>query len=292
MAIFQKAYQGYSGPLTKPMDRTWVIFRYALADVFQSRLFSAFFAVCFLLPILLMCFIYVFYNLDLLIQMEVNIEELTEIDGNFFLLTMQYPQNFMLFVMIMAIGPAMISPDIRNNAMPLFLSRPINKAGYIFGKLLVLLFLGSLISWVPAIPLFFWQGYLAGDGWLWDNLHLIFASIVTSLLWILSLSLLAFAVSAWVEWKAVARLAFFGILFFGSILGAVVTEIFGGWGGYMINIQAGIEVIMRELYRADSNLLDWLADMQPGYAFLQFFLLSVISLFVLTRRIRAFQVVS
>lgn len=292
MAIFQKAYQGYSGPLTKPLERTWVIFRYALADVFQSRLFSAFFAVCFLLPVILMCFIYVFYNLDLLIQMEVDIEELTEIDGSFFLLTMQYPQNFMLFIMIMAIGPVMISPDIRNNAMPLFLSRPINKASYIFGKLSVLLFLGSLISWIPAIPLFLWQGYLAGGGWLCDNLHLVVASIVTSLLWIISLSLLSFAVSAWVEWKAVARLAFFGILFFGSVLGGVVTEIFGGWGGYMINIYAGIEVIMRELYRADSNLLDWLADMHLGYAFLQFFLLSVLSLIVLTRRIRAFQVVS
>ncbi|PCI78943.1 MAG: hypothetical protein COB20_05900 [SAR86 cluster bacterium] len=292
MAIFQKAYQGYSGPLTKPMDRTWVIFRYALADVFQSRLFLAFFAVCFLLPILLMCFLYLFYNLEFLIEMDVDLEELTEIDGNFFLLAMQYPQNFMLFVMIMAIGPAMISPDIRNNAMPLFLSRPINKASYILGKLLVLLVLGSLISWVPALPLFFWQGYLAGGGWLGDNLHLIVASVVTSMAWILSLSLLSFAVSAWVEWKTVARLAFFGILFFSSIFGGVVTEIFGGWGGYMVNIYAGIEVIMRELYRADSNLLDWMADMQIGYALLQFFLLSVISLFVLTRRIRAFQVVS
>jgi len=292
MAIFQKAYQGYSGPLTKPLDRTFVIFRYALADVFQSRLFSAFFAVCFLLPVILMCVIYVFYNLDLLVQMEVDIEELTEIDGGFFLLAMQYPQNFMLFVMIMVIGPVMISPDIRNNAMPLFLSRPVSKASYIFGKLLVLLFLGSLISWVPALPLFFWQGYLAGDGWLWDNLQLIVASVATSLIWIVSLSLLSFAVSAWVEWKAVARLAFFGILFFSSVFGGVVIEIFGGWGGHMINVYAGIEVIMRELYQADSNMLDWMADMQPGYAFLQFSLLSAISLFVLTRRIRAFQVVS
>jgi len=292
MAIFQKAYQGYSGSLTKPLDRTLVIFRYALADVFQSRLFSAFFAVCFILPVILMCVIYLFYNLDLLVQMEVDLEELVEIDGNFFLLAMQYPQNFMLFVMIMVIGPAMISPDIRNNAMPLFLSRPINKASYIFGKLLVLLFLGSLISWVPALPLFFWQGYLAGGGWLGDNLHLVVASIVTSLTWILSLSLLSFAVSAWVQWKAVARLAFFGILFFSSIFGGVVTEIFGGGGGHMVNVYAGIEVIMVELYHADSDVLDWLADMEVGYALLQFFLLSVVSLFILTRRIRAFQVVS
>tara|TARA_R110002073_G_scaffold20740_1_gene73780 strand:+ start:1286 stop:2164 length:879 start_codon:yes stop_codon:yes gene_type:complete len=292
MAIFQKAYRGYSGPLTKPLDRTLVIFRYALADVFQSRLFSAFFALCFLLPVLNMCGIYLFHNIDLLVQMEVNLDELTDIDGNYFLLTMQYPQNFLLFVMVMVIGPTMISPDIRNNAMPLYLSRPINKASYIVGKLMVLLFLGSLISWVPALPLFALQAYLEGGGWLGDNLYLIPASILTSLVWILSLSLLAFAVSSYVKWKAVGRIAFFGILFFGSVLGGVITEIFGGWGGYMVNVYAGIEVIMRELYKADSNLLDWMADMRIEYVLLQFFLLSTISLVVLTRRIRAFQVVT
>jgi len=292
MAIFVKAYRGYDGELTKPLDRTLVIFRYAMADVFESRLFSAFFALCFLLPVLLMCGIYLFHNIDLLVQMEVNLDELTEIDGNFFLLSMQYPQNFMLFIMVMAIAPVMISPDIRNNAMPLYLSRPISKASYILGKLMVLLVLGSLISWIPALPLFALQGYLEGNGWLVDNFYLIFASIATSLIWIVSLSLLAFAVSAYVKWKAVARIAFFGILFFGSVLGGVLTEIFGGWTGYMVNVYAGIEVLMRELYNADSNLLDWLADMQVEYALLQFFLLSGISLAVLTRRIRAFQVVS
>lgn len=292
MAIFQKAYRGYSGSLTEPWERTLVIFRYALADVFQSRLFSAFFALCFLLPVLLMCGIYLFHNIDLLVQMEVNLDELTEIDGNFFLLTMQYPQSFLLFVMIMAIGPTMVSPDIRNNAMPLYLSRPINKASYIIGKLMVLLFLGSLISWVPALPLYVLQGYLEGGGWLGANLHIIFASIATSLIWIVSLSLLAFAVSAWVKWKAVGRIAFFGIIFFASVLSGVITEIFGGTGGYMVNVFAGQEVLMRSLFQADSNLLDWMADMRFEYALLQFFLLSVIALAVLTRRIRAFQVVA
>ncbi|GJM12545.1 MAG: hypothetical protein DHS20C12_09480 [Pseudohongiella sp.] len=292
MAIFQQIYRGYNGPLTRPFDRTLVIFRYALADVFQLRLFTAFFVICLLLPVFLMCGIYLFHNIDLLVQMDVDLDELAAIDGNFFLLVMQYPQNFLLFLMIMAIGPTMISPDLSNNAMPLYLSRPINKASYILGKFLVLLFLGSLISWVPAIPLFAWQAYLEGGGWLFANLHLVFAAVVTSLLWITSLTLLSFAISAYVKWKAVARIAFFGVLFFGSILGEVVTEIFGGWGGYMINIYAGIEVIMRVLYQADSNLLDWLAAMEIEYAFLQLFLLSIVSLFILTRRIRAFQVVS
>ncbi|MBT71064.1 MAG: hypothetical protein CMQ15_03345 [Gammaproteobacteria bacterium] len=292
MAIFQKAYQGYSGPLSPPFERTLVIFRYALADVFQSRLFVAFFFISLLLPVLLMCAIYVYHNLELLLQFEVSLDDLTEINGNAFVLAMQIPQNSLLFLMILGIGPTMISPDLRNNAMPLYLSRPINKASYIFGKLLVLIFLGSLISWVPALLLFILQAYLAGDSWLGQNLHLPVASILTSLTWIVSLSLVAFAVSAFVKWKSVARMFFFGIVLLGSILGGVIEEVFGGVGGYVVNLYAALEVLMAALYNADSDVLSFVPQMSVGIAVLQFLIISLLALVLLTRRIRAFQVVS
>ncbi|PCJ20251.1 MAG: hypothetical protein COA96_15930 [SAR86 cluster bacterium] len=292
MAIFQKAYQGYAGPLSPPMSRTLVIFRYALADVFQSRLFVAFFFVCLLLSVLLMCFIYVYHNLELLLQFEVVPEELMAIDGTFFAFTMQLPQNGLLFLMILAIGPTMISPDIRNNAMPLYLSRPINKSSYILGKLLVLVFLGSLISWLPGLLLFFLQAYLGGGDWLGNNLQIPVASMATSLTWIISLSLLAFAVSARVNSKAVARIVFFGLLMLGSILGEVIEEVFGGWGGYIVNVFAALEVLTTALYNADPDVLGFVPKMPVEIAVMQFFFLVVMTLLILTRRIRAFQVVS
>jgi ABC-type transport system involved in multi-copper enzyme maturation permease subunit len=292
MAIFQKAYQGYSGPLSSTFARTLVIFRYALADVFQSRLFVAFFFISLLLPLLLMCAIYLYHNIELLIQMDVELNELTDINGNAFVLAMQIPQNFLLFVMVMAIGPTMISPDLRNNAMPLYLSRPINKASYIFGKLLVLIFLGSLISWIPGLLLILLQAFLAGDGWLGDNWQIPLASIVTSLTWIVCLSLLAFAVSAFVKWKAMARMFFFGLILLGSIVGGVIEEIFGGVGGYIVNLYAALEVLMTALYSADSDLLGFVPQMPVEVAVLQFLIISLVALVLLTRRIRAFQVVS
>ncbi|MDA1372197.1 MAG: hypothetical protein O2971_15720 [Proteobacteria bacterium] len=293
MAIFLKAYQGYSGPLTPPFERMLVIFRYALADVFKSRLFVAFFFISLLLPLLLMCAIYVYHNLELLLQFEVTPDDLAVIDGNAFALVMQIPQNFLLFVMVMVIGPTMISPDLRNNALPLYLSRPINKASYIFGKLLVLLFLGSLISWVPALLLVFVQAYLAGGPWLGDNLHIPLAAVVTSLSWIVTLSLVAFAVSAFVKWKAMARMAFFGILLLGSITGEIIEQVFtDGLGGYLVNIFAGQEVLMTALYQADSDLLGFVPHMDTEVAVLQFLAFSLVALVLLTRRIRAFQVVS
>ena len=292
MTIFLKAYQGYSGPLSPTLSRTLVIFRYALVDVFQSRLFVTFFFISLLLPLFLMCAIYVYHNLELLLQFEVTQNDLMTIDGTAFAVAMQIPQNSLLFLMILGIGPTMISPYLRNNAMPLYLSRPINKASYIFGKLLVLIFLGSLISWVPGLLLFMLQAYLAGGGWLGDNLQIPVASILTSLSWVVCLSLVAFAVSAFVKLKSVARMAFFGIVLLLSVTGAVIEKVFGGVGGYVVNLYAGLEVLMAYLYNADTDLLGFVPQMGAEVAVMQFLIFSLIALVVLTRRIRAFQVVA
>ena len=291
MAIFQKAYQGYYGPVSPPFERTLVIFRYALADAFRSRLFVAFFAICFLPSVALMCAIYTYYNLDLLLQFDVVPEDLLAIDGSFFFFLMQMPQTFLIFVLVITVGPTMISPDLRNNAMPLYLSRSISKASYIMGKLLVLLVLGSLISWIPGIFLILFQAWMGGDGWLADNLYLLVAAPVSSLISLVSLSLLAFAVSAWVKWKVMARVAFFGVLFLGSILGDVIQEIFGGWAGNVVDLTAALEVLVDTLYR-NGQLIPGSQDMPVGAAAAVFLLVSILSIAVLTRRIRAFQVVS
>jgi hypothetical protein len=115
---------------------------------------------------------------------------------------------------------------------------------------------------------------------------------VTSLTWIISLSLLAFAVSAFVKTKAVARIAFFGLILAASILGEVIEEVFGGVGGYIVNLYAALEVLMTALYNAESDLLGFVPKMPVGIAVAQFLIVSLVALIVLTRRIRAFQVVA
>jgi ABC-type transport system involved in multi-copper enzyme maturation permease subunit len=296
MAIFQKAYQGYSGPLSTSLDRTLVIYRYAMADVFKSRAFVAYFFACLLLPLFLVCALYGYHNLELLLQMEVVLGELSEIDGDLVAVTVQLPQNFLLFFLVLAIGPAMISPDLRNNAMPLILSRSITKTNYIVGKMLVLIVLGSLISWVPALLLFFVQSFLAGDGWMVANWHIPFAAIITSLTWIISLTLLAFAISAFVKWKAIARIFFFGVLVLSSIMGEVIIEIFGGTAGNYINLSAALQVLTASTYDAKSGLLSLVSDINVPdipvqVAITQFAVFCSVTLILLIRRIRAFQVV-
>lgn len=290
MAIFQRAYQGYHGEVSAPFARTLVIFRYALADAFASKLFVAYFAICFLPSLVLMILLYTYHNIDLLVQFEVDLDDLVAINGEFFFYSMQIPQTVMLLFLVIAIGPAMISPDIRNNAMPLYLSRPISKTSYILGKLMVLLLLGSLISWVPGVMLLLMQAFLQ-PGWLADNYYLFTASIVTSLTWLLTLALLSFAVSAFVKWKAVARMVFFGVIFLGSALGETIQQIFGGWASNVVNITAALNVMMRDMFGLLGGM-DYLEIIPLWGAFVIFGTVCLICLFLLSRRIRAFQVVS
>lgn len=286
MAIFQRVYQGYSGELSSPFYRPWVIFRYAIADVFSSRIFAAFFTLCFVPPLALMCVIYMRYNLEMMFLFDVRPSELLDIDAEFFAEWMQMPQMIMAFVLIMLIGPALISPDLRNNALPLYLSRPINKPSYIFGKLLVLLALGSLITWIPGLLLILLQAYLAEGGWLINNLRLPMAAIASALVWIVCLSMMALAISACVKWKVVARLFFFGLVFLGSALAEAIHAIFGGWVGSLVSLSNAVEVLVMELYGVHT----W-HDMPVEAAAMVFLVITLIATVILTRRIRAVEIV-
>jgi len=285
MAIFQKAYRGYDGELSPLFYRTWVIFRYGLADIFSSRLFIAFFVVCFAPTIIVLLAIYMRYNLDALLQLEVNVTELVYIDAAFFADWVLWPQFYFVFFLIMVMGPSLVAPDLRNNAMPLYLSRPISKLSYLVGKYLVLLVLASAISWVPCVLLILYQGYLAGNGWLAANAALPFAAIGTSMIWITTLSLLSFAITTAVKWAPIARLVFFGIVFVSATLGKVISAIVGIWSGSFFDV---FELI-RALERSWFGLGD--VVMPASTAISMLMAIAIVCVFVIMARIRANEVV-
>ncbi len=294
MAIFLKAYKGYDGSLTSGLDRILVIFRYGLADALQSRLLVAYLFSCILLPVGVICFLYIYHNIEMLLAIDPQLaDDLPTINGEFFALALQIPQHFLLFFLIVFVGPIMISPDLRNNAMPLYLSRPISKRNYIVGKSLVLIFLGSVTSWIPVCIVFGVQSFLAGGSWLSDYLYIPVAAFLTSMLWIICLTTVAFTISAFVKWKPVARIAFFGVFLVASIVGEIIQEIFGGVGAYMVDLGSSAQVLIATFYDArNSQVLEFVEEMSPQLALLQVSVVTAVAVTILYRRIRAYQVVS
>jgi hypothetical protein len=69
MAVYERTWRRYQGELTPLRWRWLVVTRYALADAFASRLFTAFYAVCFLPSVVGLFFIYLSHNVSLLKQL-------------------------------------------------------------------------------------------------------------------------------------------------------------------------------------------------------------------------------
>ena len=58
MAVYKRSYHGYAGPITPQWSRFAVIPRYAYRSLFQSKIMTAFFVMCYISPLVFLCLIY------------------------------------------------------------------------------------------------------------------------------------------------------------------------------------------------------------------------------------------
>ena len=115
-------------------------------------------------PFVGMLIIYLRHNLAALKLLGLPLDRIRQalpIDATFFERGLQL-QAFLSFLLAIAIAPALMSPDLRNNGLALYLSRPFTRGEYILGKLFVLVAVLSSIIVLPGILLYVLQGYLEG----------------------------------------------------------------------------------------------------------------------------------
>lgn len=235
MAVYEHSYRPFAGQLTPTWSRFLIIPRHAYRSVFQSKLFTAFFVLCLAYPLAAAILIYLHHNTQALGIFQVQINELIPIDASFFR-TYMVVQGQFAFYLNLLVGPPLISRDVSNNALPLYLARPFSQSEYVIGKMSVLLILLSLITWIPGLLLFCFQAYLNGAGWFVSNLHVAAAIFIGSWIWIILLSLLALAISAWVKWRLAASAALFALFFIPSIFGTMINELFITRIGNLLNL--------------------------------------------------------
>jgi ABC-2 type transport system permease protein len=287
VSVHDQTWRRYTGPLTGERQRFLVLPRYALQEVFQSRLFLLAFGLACLAPLVYAVLIYLHHNLAALGVFGLTAERLREmlpIDKTFFETFVQQ-QGWAAFVIVLLAGPGLISADLRNNALPLYLARPLTRSGYVAGKLCVLLLLLSALTWVPGLLLFAFQGYLEGAGWLASHLRIGWALVISSWVWILFLSLLTLALSAWVKWKPVVRILLLALLFVLRGWGAALNAALDTRLGELVSVLVLNDVIRKDLFGQPAESL-------PVWsAWLVLALMTGGCLLLLQRRVRAYEVV-
>ena len=292
MAVYERNYKPYEGEITPEQARFLVLPRYAYQRIFQSRLFLAFFLLWFVYPLVLAIFIYLPHNVSILERFGTSSEELSMLPffnqgpDWFFDWYMGLPHILVTFITTLIVGPALVSADLRNNGLPLYLGRPFSRTEYIVGKFSVLAILLSVISWVPGLALFLLRAYFGGWDWLRDNYRIGLAIFIGCWIWIILLGVLSLAMSAYLKWRPVAGMALVLIFFLSSFLAMVLNGLLGTQWASLINIADMIRVVWAQLFGIESPL-----DMPAGAAWASLLALCSFCVWLLYRKVRAYEVV-
>jgi len=197
-------------------------------------------------------------------------------------------QDFFVFVITVYVGAGLIANDRRANALQIYLSKPLMRTEYIFGKLAILFTILCLVTLVPAVLLLLLKVAFDGNvAFLKNNLFVIPAIVVGSLVQVLLASFTMLALSSLSKSARYVGILYVGITFFTSAMFGVLYAITGSSRVSWIAISANVTQVVDVVFR-----------LRPRYAtpwqvsVLVIIGLIVLSISILERRVRGVEVVT
>lgn len=285
MTVRTRRFRPFEGAPTSALARLLVLPRYAWREVFQSKLVTGAFTGAFIGPIGALVVVWLTHNLPALARTPFAGGLPFAIDAQFFGVLL-LAQSYFAFALTLFVGPSLVSPDLVNGALPLYLSRPLTRWQYVTGKLLVLALLLSAITWAPLLLVFVLEASLADGGWLLRNAGIAGSILLGSLLLVLFLSLVSMAMSAWVRNRALARALLIALAVIPAGFGESLNGILNVRWGSLFNLGAAWGRVLEGLFgiRVRTGL-----PLDGAWASL--LVTSALALFLLHRKLRAFEVV-
>ena len=294
MAVYKRNYRPYDGDYTPLNWRFLVIPRYAISSLFESRALLSFYLGTFISALLAAAFIYLVNSATAQALIGLKDASFLTVDGFFFMKYLGI-QAFFCFLLTAWVGPGLVAVDFANDALPLFLSRPFTRGDYLLGKFTVIASLLSTITWVPGLFLFGLQSSLAGWTWFAKNLWIAGSIVLGSVIWIIVLTMMVLAVSAWVRWKIAATALMAVIFFVIPGFGEVFNEVLRTYWGKLLNLSYLIAIVWKDLFKVPISVSgDGITsgrDVPLWSAWAMLALVTSLSLWMLNKRLRAREVV-
>lgn len=288
MAVYKRRYNSYTGSLTPTWSRFFVLTRYAFTDLFKSRFFVLLLILSIIPCLFFAGYIFIANNKTVQLLMQLRSADLFSVESQYFTIILMV-QTQAAFLLNCWVGPVLVSGDLTNGALPLFLSRPFSRTDYVLGKLAVLGLLLSAVTWIPCLLLFSLQSGLARNGWIWSHLWMIVPIVLCSAIWILMLSLISLAVSAWVKLRIVATGVIFITFFIPAGFGEMFNAIMGTYWGRLLNFSYMFRLIVASGFRERAGLLGSIGwnEIPVPAAWGAMIFVCLLSLVILNARLRA-----
>ena len=197
-------------------------------------------------------------------------------------------QEIFVFFITVYVGAGLIANDSRANALQIYLSKPLTRAEYVFGKLAILSAFLLLVTWVPAIVLLIVQISFAGNFTFFvNNIYLFPAITVFSFVQVALGATTMLALSSLSNSSRYVGILYAAVIFFTQAIYGVLflvtrTTAFS-WVSFSANLSQVGDVLFRLRPRYDTP---W------PVAFLLIAFVIAASGFVLERRVRGVEVVA
>ena len=290
MSVYKHDYRAYTGRVTPLWSRVLVLTRYGLAEIWSSKITIGLFTLSMLPSIVFLILIYLANNpVARMLIMRGNGQRELPVTAEFFLVILEI-QCWAALIINAWIAPRLITFDLADNALPILLSHPISRIGYVVGKFAALFVSLSLVTWVPCLLLFTYQAYASPQGWTGTNLQIASGLLIGALLWIGLLTFLGLALSSWVKWRVVATGIIIAAVFVPAGVGGIITGILRTRWGFLLNVPVAMTQLWERLLGAPERMGSELA--LPSAAIVTMLVLvSLVCVAMLNARIRAREVV-
>jgi ABC-2 type transport system permease protein len=134
-------------------------------------------------------------------------------------------EMWLSMILILIVGPSLISQDLRFNALPLYFSRPLRRIDYFLGKLGIIAAFLAMVIIVPSIIAYILGLLFSLDITIVrDTFRLLLSSILYGLIIALSAGLLVLALSSLSRNSRYVVLFWLGIWFIGLVLSNILEE--------------------------------------------------------------------
>jgi ABC-2 type transport system permease protein len=141
---------------------------------------------------------------------------------NYFLQT----ELWFALIVVLLVGPNLVSADLRFNALPLYFSRPLRRIDYFMGKLGVITTFIALIIVVPSVVAYIFGLLFSLDiTIIKDTYRILLGSVVYGCIIAFSAGLLMLALSSLSRNSRYVALFWIGLLMVGSVVSSVLESV-------------------------------------------------------------------
>jgi ABC-2 type transport system permease protein len=279
MPIHDQGYRRYGGSRA-PRGQAWtVITRAGLRTMFAKRAFLGLLLVSWFPFFVRAVQIYAAANLPQAQFLAPTAETFRQF--------LDQQSTFVFFVTVYA-GAGLIANDRRANALQIYLSKPLTRAEYVFGKLAILATFLLLVTWVPAIVLLIVQIAFAGNFTFFRNNMFLFPAItVFCAIEVIMVSTAMLALSSLTKSTRYVGILYAAVVFFTSAIYGVLYAVTRSSSLSWISFPADLHQVGNVIFRLPLQY-----DTPWPVSLLMIVAVVVVSGVILERRVRGIEVVA